>query len=418
MEGRCPFDDMDIFKMAQSKTREMAGIIGLEKDILAQLLEPERVLKVSLPVRMDDGQIRVFQGFRSQFNDARGPYKGGIRFHEDVTEDEVKALSAWMTWKTAVVDLPLGGGKGGVIVDPKTLSDKELEGLSRAYIRAIAGFIGPDRDIPAPDVHTDPRIMAWMLDEYEKIYGRHVPGVITGKPLSLGGSEARSYATAQGGFYVLKSAFLKIGLEKARVAVQGFGNAGYHIADILKKAGHRIMAVSDSRATIVNPAGLDPEEVLKHKKTTGSVAGYPGAEGLGVEHCLEQDVDILIPAALENTINRNNAEDIKAKIILELANGPVTAEADEILKKKGVLVLPDILANAGGVTVSYFEQVQNTYGLYWSEREVLGKLEAVMVKSFGDVWERKERFGADMRTGAYLLALDRVAQAMRDRGRG
>lgn len=375
------------------------------------------MLKVNVPVKMDDGTKKVFKGFRAQFNDARGPYKGGIRFHPAVTLDEMRALSAWMTFKTAVVNVPLGGAKGGVVVDPKSLSQRELEELARSYIRAIHKFIGPERDVPAPDVNTDSHIMAWMLDEYEKLAGRHVPGAITGKPLSLGGSQVRSYATAQGGAYILDAAAKKIGLPKGcTVAIQGFGNAGSHIAKILFRMGYKIVAVSDSHGTAVNCMGLDPQEVEKHKLKTGSVANYVGAEKIIGAHCFEQDADILIPAALEGTINKDNAHVIKAKVIIELANGPITPAADAILEKMGILVVPDILANAGGVTVSYFEQVQNAYGYYWSEKEVLNKLEAVMRKSFDEIWQLKEKHRTDMRTAAYILAVSRVAQAMRDRG--
>ena len=411
MEQHNPFEQfLSQLKMAQK-------FINLEDNIFTQLQDPQKVLEVNIPVKMDNGAIKVFKGFRAQFNDARGPFKGGIRFHPQVSYDEVKALSAWMTFKTAVVNIPLGGAKGGVIVDPKILSRRELEELSRGYIRAIHKFIGPDLDVPAPDVNTDPKIMGWMLDEFEKLSGRHLPGVITGKPLSIGGSQARAYSTAQGGAYVLDAAAKKVGLRKgSSVAIQGFGNAGSHMAKILYKMGYKIVAVSDSRGTAVNCMGLDPEEVEKHKMQTGSVANYAGAEKIVGAHCFEQEADILIPAALENAITKDNAHTIKAKVIIELANGPVSPEADEILNKMGVLVVPDILANAGGVTVSYFEQVQNAYGYYWTEKEALNKLEGVMRKSFDEIWAVKEKHQTDMRTAAYILAVSRVAQAMRDRG--
>lgn len=410
---------MEVFKNAQKQIEKIAEIISLEPNILKQLLEPQRILKISIPVKMDSGEIRVFQGFRSQFNDARGPFKGGIRFHQNVTEEEVKALSAWMTWKTAVVNIPLGGGKGGIIVNPKELSDRELEALSRGYMRKIADFIGPNIDIPAPDVNTDPRVMGWMLDEYEKIIGFHAPGVITGKPLSIGGSQARSYSTAQGGFYALEMAAKKIGLPPgATVAIQGFGNAGYNMAKILEKAGYIIVSVSDSQGTATDcKNGLPVEPLMKYKKETGSVANYPGAEGSNKMECMEQEADIFIPAALENSVTKDNADVIKAKLVVELANSPITSEADEILNKKGVLVVPDILANAGGVAVSYFEQVQNAYGYYWTEEEVLAKLRDLMERAFQDVWNKKEEYKTDMRTAANILALSRVAQAMKDRGR-
>jgi len=409
----------NVFGSAQDQIRKIAQLVKLEPEILNQLLEPQRILEVNMPVKMDDGEVRLFRGYRSQFNDARGPYKGGVRFHPGVTKEEVKALSAWMTWKTAVVNIPLGGGKGGIIVDPKELSDRELEVLSRGYIQAIWKFIGADIDVPAPDVNTDPRIMGWMLDEYEKIVGHHSPGVITGKPLSTGGSQARSYSTAQGGFFALGAAARKIGLQPgATVSVQGFGNAGYNMAKILEQAGYRIVSVSDSKGTATDcKNGLAVEALMKYKKETGTVANYPGAQGSQELNCFEQEADILIPAALENSIHKDNAEAIKAKLIVELANGPITAEADEILNKKGVLIVPDILANAGGVAVSYFEQVQNAYGYYWTEAEVLAKLENLMRAAFDDVWMKKESYKTDMRTGAYILAIERVAEAMRSRGR-
>ncbi|MFA7208682.1 MAG: Glu/Leu/Phe/Val dehydrogenase [Parcubacteria group bacterium] len=393
------------------------NLISLEDNIYNQLLEPKRLLEVNIPVKMDNGKIKVFKGFRSHFNDARGPFKGGIRFHPDVSYDEVRALSAWMSIKTAVVNIPLGGGKGGVIVDPKELSENELEKLSRGYISAIYKFVGPELDIPAPDMYTDPRIMGWMLDEYEKLAGRHLPGVITGKPLSIGGSAARSYSTAQGGLYVLWEAVKKLGLpDQSTVAIQGFGNAGYNMAQILQTNGYKIVAVSDSKGTVVNRMGLDVDELYKHKQKTGSVANYMGAEEVGIAHCFEQEVDILIPAALENSIHKDNAREIKAKLIVELANGPITPEADEILVDMGVLVVPDILANAGGVTVSYFEQVQNAYGYYWSEEDVLQKLEKTMRIAFDEIWAKKEEYKTDMRIAAYILAVERIAQAMKDRG--
>lgn len=409
---------MNVFQNAQAQLKKIAELINLDSNLLNQLMEPKRILEVSIPVRMDSGETRLFKGFRSQYNDARGPFKGGIRFHQDVTKAEVKALSAWMTWKTAVVNIPLGGGKGGIIVNPKELSDRELESLSRGYIQAIWKFIGPDIDVPAPDVNTDPRIMGWMLDEYEKIMGRHLPGVITGKPLAIGGSQARSYSTAQGGFYVLEAAVKKIGLPAgATVSIQGFGNAGYNMAQIMERSGYKIISVSDSHGTATDcKNGLSVEALMKYKKETGSVANYPGADTTNKFECMEQDADILIPAALENSITKDNADLIKAKLIVELANGPITPEADEILNSKGVLIVPDILANAGGVAVSYFEQVQNAYGYYWTEEEVLAKLENLMAAAFQDVWMKKEEYKTSMRNGANILALERVVEAMKARG--
>jgi glutamate dehydrogenase/leucine dehydrogenase len=405
------------FANAMKQLNEVKKIIGLEEDIHTCFMQPQRFLEVSIPVKMDNGRVRSFTGYRSQYNDARGPFKGGIRFHQDVTRDEVKALSAWMTWKTAVVNIPLGGGKGGVIVNPKELSDRELEQLSRGYIRAIYKLLGPSVDIPAPDVYTDPRIMGWMLDEYEKLEGSHSPGMITGKPLSLGGSKVREYATAQGAFYVFEEAIKKLGLDKnVNIGIQGFGNAGSFMGKLLQDAGYKITTISDSRGTAVNCMGLDVNKVKKYKKEKGSVAHYVGGEDIEGAHCLEQDVDVLIPAALEGSIGVDDAKEIKAKIIIELANGPITPEADKILADKGVLVIPDILANAGGVTVSYFEQVQNAYGYYWEEDEILDKLKKIMVKSFNEIWEAKEKYNTTMRMGAYTLAIKRVSEAMKARG--
>jgi len=323
------------FENSLKQLEELNQNIKLDENIYAQLQSPEKFLEVSIPVKMDNGKVRVFKGYRSQYNSARGAYKGGIRFHPEVNESEVKALSAWMTWKTAVVNIPLGGGKGGVIVNSKELSSNELEKLSRGYIQAIHKLIGPEVDIPAPDVYTDPRIMGWMMDEYEKLVGHHAPGVITGKPLALGGSEARSYSTAMGAVYVLEEAVKKVGLEKgAMVAIQGFGNAGAIMAKLLQERGFKVAVLSDSRGTISNYMGLDVDEVMAHKNQTGSVGGYKGGDDAGEKHCLEHEVDILIPAALENSITEENVDKIKAKLIIELANGPITPEADEVLKKK------------------------------------------------------------------------------------
>lgn len=406
----------DPFQNALEQLNELHKLTKMDKNIFAQLQRPQRVLEVSIPVRMDNGSIEVFTGYRSQFNDARGPFKGGIRFHPNVSISEVKALSAWMTWKTAVVDIPLGGAKGGVVVDPKTLSVGELERLSRGYMQAVFKLIGSKIDVPAPDVNTDAQIMSWMLDEYEKLSGQHDAGVITGKPLSIGGSLVRDYATAQGAFYVLDEAARKMGLRNnASVSIEGFGNAGSHLAEILQRHGYRIVALSDSKGAISNCMGLDIAEVEKHKQRTGTVVGYAGSENSDIS-CSTYDADIFVPAALENSITMDNVEKIKAKMILEVANGPVTPEADKILNRKNILVVPDILANAGGVMVSYFEQVQNAYGFYWKEEEVLEKLEEKMRKAFKEVWEEKMRHSTSMRMGAYILAVKRVAKAMKDRG--
>ncbi|MCL5006915.1 MAG: Glu/Leu/Phe/Val dehydrogenase [Patescibacteria group bacterium] len=409
-------ENTSAFQNALNQLASVKDKIGLEEDVYERLQSPDRVIEVSIPVRMDNGGIKVFTGYRSQFNDARGPYKGGIRFHPNVSRDEVKALSMWMTWKTAVIDIPLGGGKGGVIVNPKELSAGELERLSRGYMRAIARFIGERIDIPAPDVYTDPRIMAWMLDEYEQIAGHKAPGVITGKPLSIGGSKARGYSTAQGGFYVLVELMKKLGLGKdSRISIQGFGNAGSNMAEILSDHGYKVVAVSDTGGGTGNPSGLNIREVEEHKKKTGSVVNFANGGNLTGD-ILETETDVLVLAALENAVTEKNAGKVSAKVILELANGPVSPEADKILDKNGAVVVPDILANAGGVGVSYLEQVQNSYMYYWSEEDVLEKLKEMMIRAFNDIWREKEKHKATLRQGAYILAVGRVAQAMRDRG--
>jgi glutamate dehydrogenase/leucine dehydrogenase len=405
------------FENAQKQLTNAAKVIGLEEDILAQLLEPKRIIEVSIPVKMDDGTIKVFKGFRSQHNDAVGPTKGGIRYHWNVSRDEVKALSLWMTMKCSTVGIPLGGGKGGIICNPKEMSEGELERLSRGYIRLIYRYIGPTQDVPAPDVYTTPQIMAWMMDEYEQLVGHKAPGVITGKPLSVGGSEGRSFSTAQGGVYCIDELNKKMKLGKnPTVAIQGYGNAGSFVAKILHGMGYKIVAVSDSKGGVQNDKGLDPNKVAKHKEKTSSVAGFKDGKPITDEELLSMEVDILIPAALENVITEKNVKNVKAKAIAELANGPTTPEADKVLFKKGVVVIPDILANAGGVTVSYFEQVQNAYNHYWTEEEVLEKLEKIMRESFGKVWENMDKYSIDMRTAAYTVAIERVAAAMRERG--
>lgn len=408
------------FDNALSQLDKAAKILNLDPQIHTQLKQPQRLFTVSIPVKMDDGTTKVFTGYRSQYNNARGPFKGGIRYHWNVSEDEVKALSFWMTMKCSTVGIPLGGGKGGIIVNPKELSVGELERLSRSYIRQIYKYIGPDQDVPAPDVYTTPQIMGWMLDEFERLTGHHAPGFITGKPLAIGGSAGRGFSTAQGGVYVLEEAMKKLGKKPSEttVAVQGFGNAGSNMAEILASLGYKIVAVSDSKTGIKTSSNqqLAINKLLEYKKSNGSVAGFENTEQITNEQLLELEVDVLVPAALENQITITNAERIKAKIIAELANGPTTPEADEILFKKGILLIPDILTNAGGVTVSYFEQVQNSYNYYWTESEVLEKLKKIMVDSFSSVWEIKEKHQIDMRTAAFVLAVDRVATAMKNRG--
>jgi len=402
------------FESAQRQLEAVSPYINVDKNILNRLMHPDRVLKVSLPVKMDDGSVRVFQGFRSQHNDAAGPYKGGIRYHQDVSEEEVKALSMWMTWKCAVVGLPLGGGKGGIIVDPKKLSKTELERLSRAYARAIASIIGKDKDVPAPDVNTDGQIMAWMLDEFEKIVGHKEPGVITGKPLELGGSKGRKEATGRGALFALVELSKRLGLDPAntRIAVQGFGNAGYFFAKLAIQQGYKIVALSDSKGGIFDNSGLDVDAVMAHKRKNGSVQNFAQAKKVSNEELLELEVDILAPAALENVITKDNAARIKARAIVELANGPVTPDADEMLHKRGILSVPDVLANAGGVSVSYFEWVQNNSGYYWEEDEINQKLQALIRDAFAQVWQIHEEKKVHLRLAAYIVAVKRVSDAI------
>lgn len=410
-------EELNPYLIAQRQIDTAAAKLQLPGHITELLKKPKRVLSVSFPVKMDDGSVRIFDGFRSQHNDAIGPTKGGIRFHPGVTLDEVKALSMWMTFKCGVVGLPYGGGKGGVICDPRELSTSELERLSRAFMEAIADIVGPERDIPAPDVYTTPQIMGWMMDTYSKLRGHYSPGVITGKPIIVGGSEGRGNATAQGCVYTIQSALKEIGLNMtdAKVAVQGYGNAGRIAARLLSDLGATIVAVSDSRGGIYDPNGLDIDRV-ELLKDTAKLADYGSEFVLSNEQLLELDVDILIPAALENVITKENAPNVKARIIAEAANGPTTPEADEILNEKGCIVIPDILANAGGVTVSYFEWVQNLQNYYWSEAEVLEKLEVNMVKSYDAVRHMANEYTTDLRTAAYMISLQRVTVAMQARG--
>jgi len=409
------------YQNALTQLETAADILKINKDILEILKVPKRVLRVFIPVRMDDGGIKNFEGFRVQHNDARGPFKGGIRFSPVVSMDEVQALAMWMTWKTAVVGIPYGGAKGGVIVDTKKLSKGELERLSRGYVRAVHKFIGPNIDVPAPDMYTTPEIMAWMANEYSRVVGENTPASFTGKPVEVGGSLGRADSTSVGGVYVLEEALKKIGKEKKHitVAIQGMGNVGANAAKILFNEDCNVVAVSDSKSAIMSELetkGLDIPEVLKYKEKTGSVSGFKGTKTITNEELLILPVDVLIPAALENQITAKNANDIKAKVVLELANGPTTPEADKILDKKGILLIPDILANAGGVLVSYFEWVQDRMGYFWDEKEVNEKLKKQMVKSFADVWARKEKYNVDTRIAANILALERVVKAMRLRG--
>jgi len=407
------------FEVAQQQLDEAAELLELDTAIHELLRWPLRELHVTLPVRMDDGSTKIYHGFRVQYNDARGPTKGGIRFHPDETIDTVRALAAWMTWKTAVVDIPLGGGKGGVICNPKEMSDGELERLSRAYIRQVGRILGLEKDVPAPDVYTTPQIMAWMADEYAFMKGYNEFGVITGKPLALGGSAGRGDATARGGIYCLREAakVLDIKLDGATTAIQGYGNAGSFAHKLgVELVGLKVVAVSDSKGGIYSKNGLDYNDVLAHKQKTGSVVDFPGTESITNEALLELDVIVSIPSALESVITDRNAADIPAKIIAELANGPTTPEADKILYEAGTYVIPDFLCNAGGVTVSYFEMVQNAYDYYWTEQLVYERLDEKMTAAFHTVHNAAQEHKVHNRLAAYLVAVNRVAEAVKLRG--
>lgn len=404
------------FEIAQRQLDECARILDLDDSVRQILRVPMREMHMSIPVRMDNGKIRVFQGFRVQYNNARGPMKGGIRFHPDETIDTVRALSAWMTWKTSIVDVPLGGAKGGVICNPKDLSVGELERLSRAYIQSISEIVGPEKDVLAPDVYTTPQIMVWMMDEFSKVYQKNQFGLITGKPLELGGSAGRGDATARGGCYTIREASKNIGinLKGASVAIQGFGNVGHFAATLISSLfGCKILAVSDSKGGIMNRAGLNAEAVIKHKEKTGSVVNFPNSTPISNEDLLELEVDLLIPAALEDVITDKNASNIKARILCELANGPTTPEADDILYNKGVHLIPDFLANAGGVTVSYFEMVQNFYMYYWDEALVHERLDKKMTSAYHATLNASKKYNVNMRKAAYVVAVGRVVKAMR-----
>ena len=410
---------INAWEVAQRQFDLAADRLDLDPGMRLVLREPRREFTVHFPVHMDDGSVQVFTGYRVQHNLGRGPAKGGIRYHQDVSLDEVKALAMWMTWKCAVVGIPYGGGKGGVIVDPKKLSLKELEGLTRRFFTEIEVLVGPEKDIPAPDVNTNAQIMAWMMDTYSMHAGYTVPGVVTGKPISLGGSEGRNEATARGTVFCIIEAARHLGIElsKARVSIQGFGNAGSIAARLISEEGSSVVAVSDSTGGIHAPDGLDINKVVAWKQEHGTVQGFPGAKDISNAEVLEVDCDILIPAALENQITAANAGNIKAKLVAEAANGPTTPEADEILFRSWkTFMIPDILCNAGGVTVSYFEWVQDLNRDHWSEQVVNEKLKAIMVKAFQEVLAVARREQIDMRTAAYLVAVKRVADAMEMRG--
>jgi glutamate dehydrogenase (NADP+) len=399
---------------------EAAAHLSIDPDVIEKLKYARETTKVRLMIRMDDGSRKSFLAWRCRYDDTRGPTKGGIRFHPASTAEEVETLAFWMTFKCAVMNLPYGGGKGAGQVDPRTLSKAQLERLSRAYIQAFARIIGPDRDIPAPDVYTNSMIMGWMADEYAQIVGQHEPAVITGKPISLGGSLGRGDATARGGFYLVRhlSSDLQLG-QTMRVAIQGFGNAGQHIARLLAADGHKIVAVSDSEGAVFSSAGLHVDPLLDAKakgKPVSSTVGTGGHERIAADELLAVDCDLLVPAALENMIHEGNAASIKAKLVLELANGPVTPEADEILEKQGTVVLPDILANAGGVTVSYFEWVQNRQGFYWPVEDIHERLQTIMEREGREVWNVSRDKQVTMRTAAYVHALGRLADAIEAHG--
>jgi glutamate dehydrogenase (NAD(P)+) len=408
----------NLLDVVQSHISQCGCDLGLDENVMELLRSPSRELIVSLSVRMDDGRLKVFQGFRVQYNDALGPTKGGVRFHPEQNLESVRALAALMTWKCSLHGLPLGGSKGGVICDTRALSKKELERLSRAYVRGIYSFIGPRRDIPAPDVGTNAAVMAWMADEYSCLAKENVFGIVTGKPLLLGGSAGREEATARGGWYAIREAAKIIGLELAgaRVAVQGFGNVGYHAARLAPTFGCRVVAVSDSKGGILMEDGLIPEVVREHKAKSGSVVGFPGAENISNQELLELDVDLLVPAALEGAITVVNADRIRARIVAEMANGPTTPEADAVLSKKGIHLIPDILCNAGGVIVSYFEMVQNFDLWSWDESDVNRLLDKKMVQAYDAVRKTSQKEKINMRQAAYLVAVKRLVEAMRARG--
>lgn len=409
---------MNLFEMAQIPLNKAIEVMKLDPNAAAIIACPERTLEVSIPVKMDDGTTKVFTGYRSQHSTIMGPAKGGIRYHQSVNMDEVKTLAFWMTCKCAVANLPYGGGKGGIIVDPSKLSQAELERLTRGYIDRIAPIIGEKMDIPAPDMNTNAQIMGWMMDEYSKLKGQYEPGFITGKPICIGGSLGRTAATGRGVMVAAGEAIKAMGIkpEEATCAVQGFGNVGSWTAKLIHDLGVKIVALSDVYGAIMNEDGLDPYEVEKHVQATGSVVNFPGSKAISNADLLAMEVTVLAPCAMELQITKDNAADVKAKIIVEGANGPTTPEADEILDKKGILVVPDILANGGGVTVSYFEWVQCLYRYFWTEEEVIDKQTQLMIGAFKQVYDTAKKHEVNMRTAAYIVALNRLDEAMKFRG--
>lgn len=407
----------DPFSNAMTQLNKVAKIKNFNSDTISRLMHPDRDIKISIPIKMDDGSQKIFEGYRVEYNNTLGPYKGGIRYHPSTDLSEVKALAFWMVLKCAVVGIPMGGGKGGINVDPKLLSNSELEKLSRGWIQKISDILGPYKDVPAPDVNTTPEIMAWMADEYGKITGDTSGAVITGKPVDKGGSLGRDTATAQGGFYVFEALKSKLGLnEKCNITVQGFGNAGSNAAQIWQTAGHKVIAVSDSKSGIYSPNGLDINKLIIHKKQTGSVMGFdrqnPDCTDITNEELLEMECDLLIPAAFENIITESNAHKIKAKVILELANGPINPAADEILHDKNIIVIPDILANSGGVVVSYFEWDQNLKNEKWTKQEVFEKLQPIMASSAEKVFIKAKDSNTELRMGAFILAIDSISERL------
>jgi len=402
-----PFDN------AMTQLDKVAKIKNFSDEFIARLRQPDRDIRVSIPVKMDDGTLKIFEGYRVEYNNALGPYKGGIRYHPDTEINEVKALAFWMMLKCAVAGIPMGGGKGGITVNPKELSKRELERLSRGWVQKLSDILGPYKDVPAPDVNTTPEVMDFMNDEYQKITGDKTGAVITGKSLGKGGSEGRGTATAQGGFFVFEALKKELNLpDKCKVIIQGFGNAGLNAALIWNKAGYSIIAISDSKSGVYNENGLNIEKLIEYKKNTGSLSGFLEGKEITNEELLETECDLLIPAAFENQITDKNADKIKTKTILELANGPVTPEADEILFKKGITVIPDILANSGGVTVSYFEWDQNLKREHWSEKEVFNKLKPILEDSAKQTLEKAKESNTDLRRGAFILALERIEEKM------
>ncbi len=419
MTGSSTASAINPYQTAVQQLDEASKLIKLDNGMRQVLANPKRVLTVSLPVKMDNNEITVFTGFRSQHNDARGPYKGGIRYHPQVSIDEVKALSMWMTWKCAVADIPYGGGKGGIICNPKEMSEDELERLTRRYAYAISDIIGPRTDIPAPDVYTGGKEMAWIMDTYSALKGDFMqPEIITGKPLAIGGSLGRTEATGRGLSFTVREAAkrLKINMNTATVVVQGFGNAGQYSAQFLEEQGAKVIAVSDSNGGVSNKDGIQVGALRKHKEKKGSVVGFPGTRPISNEDLVEMECTILVPAALENQITGKNAGKIKAKIVAEAANGPTTPDADDILYKNGIMVIPDILANGGGVTVSYFEWLQNLRREYWKEDEVNQRLDINISKAFSDVYETHDQYTVNMRKASTLLAIKRVVEATKIRG--